>query len=240
MSTFGCHSCGVVPSQYKSYDESPCAKCKLAVERYNTHRPALFDSAANLDDDEDETLGTEDKDFEEMVNRNDSAHIQQVLDAVEANGIIKDVIERQVFQVASGMVLSLLKLAKTNAVMFEILIKKMHYPYMSYSEIGDSMNPKCSKQNVLYHLKHAVELFPDLPAAILTDTRFSGGRYALTTLANKKRLDATRKRVQGILYGDANPALITKGMKEIAAIVNAPFLSDFDVVNFNPYTKDEQ
>lgn len=74
--------------------------------------------------------------------------------------------------------MKMVKLAKFNPTMFEVIIKKMQYPYMSYSEIGDSMTPKCSKQNVLYHLKHAVEMFPEISSALLTDTRFSSGRYA--------------------------------------------------------------
>jgi len=61
----------------------------------------------------------------------------------------------------------------------------MQYPHLSYYQIGAKMTPPCSKQNVLYHLSHAVKEFPDLHKAILTDTRFSGGRYAIKTEADK-------------------------------------------------------
>ena len=97
-----------------------------------------------------------------------------------------------------------------------------------------------TKQNVLYHLKHAVELFPDLNAAILTDTRFSAGHYALTTIANHRRQNKAKQRIQGIMYGEANPGFVARGLKEITRICAAPFMSDKDVINFNPWIKDEE
>ena len=240
MPTFGCHSCPYTPSPKIPYEESPCATCKLAVETYNTHRPALFDSGNPLDDDENEFLGVEDKDLQNIDERDPDAKIlKKVKEAKDTVGILKDVIEKQVFLAASGMTLSLLKMAKESPIMFEILIKKMQYPWMSYSEIGNSMNPKCSKQNVLYHLKHAVELFPDLNEAILTDTRFSAGHYALKTIANYRKQNKAKQRIQGIMYGEANPGFVARGLKEITRICAAPFMSDKDVINFNPFINDE-
>ena len=166
--------------------------------------------------------------------------LKKVREAKETVSVIRDVIEKQVFVVTSGLILSLLKMAKESPIMFEILIKKMQYPFMSYSEIGNSMNPKCSKQNVLYHLKHAVELYPDLNAAILTDTRFSAGHYALTTIANRRRQNKFKQRIQGILYGEQNPGFIARGLSEITKICSMPFMIPDEVINFNPFTDDEE
>jgi len=241
MPTFGCHSCPYTPSPSVPYEDSPCATCKLAQETYNTHRPALFDSGNPLDDDEAEFLGVEDKDLQNIDEKDiDAPILKKVREAKETVSVIRDVIEKQVFVVTSGLILSLLKMAKESPIMFEILIKKMQYPFMSYSEIGNSMNPKCSKQNVLYHLKHAVELYPDLNAAILTDTRFSAGHYALTTIANRRRQNKFKQRIQGILYGEQNPGFIARGLSEITKICSMPFMVPDEVINFNPFTDDEE
>ena len=241
MPTFGCHACSYVPSLHIPYEQSPCATCKLAIETYNTHRPALFDSGNKLDDDEAEFLGVEDKDLQNIDEKDiDAPILKKIKEAKETVDVIRDVIEKQVFVVTSGLILSLLRMAKESPIMFEILIKKMQYPFMSYSEIGNSMNPKCSKQNVLYHLKHAVELYPDLNSAILTDTRFSAGHYALTTIANKRRQNKFKQRIQGILYGEANPGFVAKGLSEITKICAMPFMVSDEVINFNPFTDDEE
>ena len=241
MPTVGCHSRSYVPSPNVPYEDSPCATCKLAQETYNTHRPALFDSGNPLDDDESEFLGVEDKDLQNIDEKDiDAPILKKVREAKETVSVIRDVIEKQVFVVTSGLILSLLKMAKESPIMFEILIKKMQYPFMSYSEIGNSMNPKCSKQNVLYHLKHAVELYPDLNAAILTDTRFSAGHYALTTIANRRRQNKFKQRIQGILYGEQNPGFIARGLSEITKICSMPFMIPDEVINFNPFTDDEE
>ena len=240
MPTFGCHSCSYSPSPNIPYEESPCATCRLAIETYNTHRPALFDSGKPLDDDESEFLGVEDKDLQNIDERDpDAAILKKVKEAKDTVAILKDVIEKQIFLAASGMTLSLLKMAKESPIMFEVLIKKMQYPYMSYSEIGNSMSPKCSKQNVLYHLKHAVELYPELNSAILTDTRFSAGHYALKTIADRNRQNKARQRIQGILYGEQNPGFIAKGLMEITKICAMPFMVTDEVINFNPFIEDE-
>lgn len=242
MPTFGCHCCPhrAAVNMQTPFEQSPCATCKLAVEQYNTHRPALFDSGNDLDDDENEYLGIQDKDLENIDERDmDAPILKKVKEAKETVAIIRDVIEKQVFLTASGITLILLKMAKESPIMFEILIKKMQYPYMSYSEIGNSMSPKCSKQNVLYHLKHAVEMYPDLNQAILTDTRFSGGHYALTTIANRRRQNRFKQRIQGILYGEQNPGFIAKGLQEITKICSMPFMIKDDVINFNPFAEDE-
>lgn len=237
MSIHGCHSCGVDLSKYASYEESPCSTCKLCKEYTSTHRAALFDSGGEFD--EDAVLAAVDAQYEDFEDE-ETKRRHALLEAMQSLNTIKEVIENQVFVAASGLILKMVKLAKHNPVMFEIVIKKMQYPYMSYSEIGNSMNPRCSKQNVLYHLKHAVDLFPEIFSALSTDTRFSAGRYALQTVANKHRQDVCKQRVQGILYGDVNPAFKAIGINEINKIIAAPFMTSDEALNFNPYLKDEE
>jgi 4-diphosphocytidyl-2-C-methyl-D-erythritol kinase len=48
-----------------------------------------------------------------------------------------------------------------------------------------------------------------------------------------------KQRIQGILYGEANPAFIARGLKEITRICSLPFMADKDIINFNPFIKDE-
>ena len=139
----------------------------------------------------------------------------------------------------SGVVIKLLKLGQTSPIMLELVIKKLQYPHMSYSELGASMATPFSKQNVLYHLKHAVEIIPELSSALLTDTRFSAGRYALKTIAQEYRQQYAEKRVQGILYGENDPAFTAHRLKELNTILQAPFLISKEAVDFNPYIKDE-
>jgi hypothetical protein len=237
MATFGCHSCGVDLSKYPTYEESPCATCKLVNEYTNTRRAALFDSA--IDTSDEEALEKYD------ISVEDRAHIdpieyeaRQVSKKLHGLESLKKTIENQVFVTASGLILKFVKLAKENPVLFEVVIKKMQFPHMSYSELGDSMNPVCSKQNILYHLKHAVSLFPELRSALLTDTRFTSGRYALQTVAQKTRHDMCEQRLQKIIYGD-DFRLQSMTLNEIRAIVDAPFMTPDEVLNFNPYVKDE-
>lgn len=116
----------------------------------------------------------------------------------------------------SNIVLKLTDLARQYPVTYQILHMKMQYPSMSYHQIGRNLNPPCSKQNVLYHLSNAVKQFPDLCSSIITDTRFSGGRFAIrraADLADKnKQLDKIRK----ILYveTETNKQKSIKKLKE--------------------------
>lgn len=237
MSTFGCHSCGTDLSKYKDtpWEQTPCASCPLNKEYNNTCRVLLFDSASSLD--EDESLGIYDEHYEDPLLDLEHAVVNDMAGLKELEAVIRN----RVMVVQSNIIIKLVKLAKTNPTMFEIVIKKMQFPHMSYSEIGESMTPKCGKQTVLYHLKRAVELFPDLEAGLLTDTRFSGGRYALQTVANRKRKVEAEKRLEGLIYGDDsdNPMHKAMSLRELNSILSAKFMVDDEVLDFNPYIKDE-
>ena len=102
------------------------------------------------------------------------------------------------------------------------------------------MEPKCSKQNVLYHLKSVVEQFPELEAIIQTDTRYSGGRYALKTIADKRKQEIAEERIQKNIYGKDYHLFRYPDMKELNAILHLPFNIRDEVFTFNPYVKDEE
>jgi hypothetical protein len=243
MSVFGCHSCGVDITKYPDYMSSPCATCKLATEYYNTKRASMFDSAGgsdyNQDEEENEALARCDKELETAGDDPITKSAAQYPLTIDQLATLKKAIEDQLMIAISGILLKLLKLGQMSPVMLELVIKKMQYPLMSYSELGASMKEPFSKQNVLYHLKHAVEILPELSSALLTDTRFSGGRYALKTLAQEARQTYAEKAIQGILYGD-DPAFQAKRLAELNAILQAPFLISKEALDFNPYIKDEK
>ena len=83
----------------------------------------------------------------------------------------------------------LISLAKTVRILVEMKEKypetykfvdaKMMDPTLSYSQLAERFS--CRKQNVLYHLKKAVSIHPELSSALIVDTRFSRGIHALRT-----------------------------------------------------------
>lgn len=241
MSTFGCHNCNYTPNPNIPYLESPCATCRLAPDIPTTKRPALFDSCgskANADGEEASYLARIDEDLEHAGDDPPPPPDFNSL-TPEMLQTLKKMMEEQIYGVLAGTIVRFLKLGKTSPIMLELVLKKMMFPYMSYSELGASMKEPFSKQNVLYHLKHAVEIMPELASVLLTDTRFSGGRYALQTLANKRRQEAAKKRMKGLLYGDDNPEVQAMSMRELNAILHAPFMVSDEALDFNPYITDE-
>ena len=243
MAVFGCHACNWLPRPDVDYMDSPCATCKLATEYYNTKRASMFDSAGGSDYDpdaeENEALARVDKELENAGDDPVQSPTTQYPLTLDQLATLKKAIEDQLMIAISGVVIKLIKLGQSSPIMLELVLKKLQFPHMSYSELGASMKTPFSKQNVLYHLKHAVELIPELASALLTDTRFSAGRYALKTIAQEARQEYAEKRIQGILYGENDPAFTAYRLKELNHILQAPFLLDKDALNFNPYIKDE-
>lgn len=236
MPTFGCHNCKADLKAFEDrpYEEWPCAKCSLAKNYAHTFCTGYFDTA-DLDAIVDESrVKAEEASFVTMdgvsLNENELATL----------GTIKDAIAHQIMSSISGIVLALLRMSQTNPTMFEILIKKMQFPFMSYSEIGASLDPPCSKQNVLYHLKSAVRMYPEIEAALLIDSRYSGGRYALKTLAETRRQMQVERRVRQNLYGDAWEAQQYRRVEELNEILRLPFVISPRVLSFNAYVKDEE
>ena len=236
MPTFGCHNCKADLKAFedRAYEEWPCAKCALAKHYSHTFCTGYSDTA-DLDGIEDESLvKAEDASFVTM------GDVTLTENELATLGTIKDAIAHQIMSSLSGIVLTLLKMSQTNPTMFEILIKKMQFPFMSYSDIGASLDPPCSKQNVLYHLKSAVRMYPEIEAALLIDSRYSGGRYALKTLAESRRREQVERRVRQNLYGDAWEAQQYGRVEEINDILRLPFVIDPRVLDFNAYVKDEE
>ena len=235
-----CGNCGWIPRPDVDWLDSPCATCRLGNDSPTTKRPALFDTEKTCSPDGEEAsyLARVDKSLEEA---GDDPPPPPDFDKLTPTMLqqLKKVMEEQIYGVLSGTIVKFLKLGKASPVMLELVLKKMQYPYLSYSELGASMSPPFSKQNVLYHLKHAVDLMPELASVLLTDTRFSGGRYALQTMANKRRKEAAVKRIKGLLYGDDDPNMQAKSMRELNSILHAPFMLTEEALDFNPYIADE-
>lgn len=128
-------------------------------------------------------------------------------------------------------------MAKQYPALFQVLVIKMQYPYMSYLDIGKHMVPPCSKQNVLYHLSHAVEEFPQLSKAILTDTRFSGGRYAIKRVADLANEQKCSNEVKKLLYSQTEINK-EKTIKELQELFKEPFkCQSIDI--YDAYAKEE-
>lgn len=235
-----CARCGVDLSKYENWLDSPCATCRLGNDSPTTKRPALFDTEKTCSPDGEEAsyLARVDKALEAA---GDDPPPPPNFDQLTPEMLqqLKRVMEEQIYGVLSGTIVRFLKLGMTSPVMLELVLKKMQYPYLSYSELGASMKEPFSKQNVLYHLKHAVEIMPELASVLLTDTRFSSGRYALQTVANRRRQENAKQRIKGLLYGNDDPNLQAKSMRELNQILHAPFMVSDEALDFNPYITDE-
>lgn len=240
MATFGCHNCGVNLKDWedKPYETWPCASCALSKDYSQTFSTGFFDTGA-LEEVEYET-GDGVPAFpceHEFVTAGDFPLKEEELQSLET---IQAATARQICSMFSNLLVRLLHMAKKNPVMFEVFIKKMQFPHMSYSEIGDTMDPRCSKQNVLYHLKNVVEEFPELETVIQTDTRYSAGRYALRTIADKRRRDNALEKTQKLLFREYHCVLGSADIKTLNFILRLPFLMRDEVFTFNSYLKDEE
>ena len=237
-------NCGYVPSMDIPWEESPCATCKTGVEYTNTKKAMFIDATCGTKEDgeeqENEAFAKLDESLEAAGDDPIKSLTTQYPLTLEQLATLKKAIEDQLLITISGVLIKLLKLGQTSPIILELVVKKLQYPLMSYSELGASMKEPFSKQNVLYHLKHAVELMPELSTALLTDTRFSGGRYALKTLAQTARQEYAEKKIQGILYGENDPVFQAKRLKELNSILQAPFMLDKAALDFNAYIKYEE
>lgn len=240
MSTFGCHSCKIKIEDYldKPWEERPCANCPMARNYTRTFNTGFFDTGK--DDDEETGEGKEEKyRFKREHEFITSGKYPLREEEIQTLETIKKAVEQQIYMMFSGLLVRLLHMAKTNPVMFEVLIKKMQFPTMSYSDIGSTMDPKCSKQNVLYHLKNAVEEFPELESVIQTDTRYTAGHYVLRTIAEKKRREEAMGRIRSNLYGQVRQTCKPMDIDQLNQILKAPFMVRDEVFLFNAYTADE-
>lgn len=58
-----------------------------------------------------------------------------------------------------------------NDLTYRIVLLKLRHPEKSYADIGDEVT--CTKQNVQYHLRKAIDVLPALEDALLIDKRFN-------------------------------------------------------------------
>lgn len=218
MATMGCHSCKVDLQQYKDvpYQQTPCAKCALSRDSQKTFkRISLFDSDINVDQLQDTVAAQTQEQALQIPPWISQRLLQQIRKACQANMMVT----------LSSIILKILKLAKTAPRTVQILIMKMQHPDMSYYQIARAVSYPCSKQNVLHHLKHAVQLFPELSKALLIDTRFSPGRGSAVHSIARMRAnnDAINKLKNGLYAQHAfnKPATI----QQINEIFAMPYTS---------------
>lgn len=215
MSTSGCHSCEVNLQDYKDipYQNTPCAKCRLARDSQQTFkRISLFDTDASVDDLQDTVAASQQQGFS-IPTWVPQEVVQQIQKACQNNMLVT----------LGNIILRIVKLSRQHPITAQILMIKMQYPNKSYYEIGQLMSPRCSKQNVLYHLKHAVQIFPQLSSALLIDTRFSGcGKSAIQSVAKLRNNQRAVSKLQAALYPTTahnQPATI----QQINTIFNMPY-----------------
>lgn len=218
MATMGCHSCKVDLQQYKDvpYDQTPCATCALSRDSQKTFkRISLFDSDINVDDLQDNIAAQSNQQAFTVPPWIPQRILDEIRKACQTNMMVT----------MSNIILKVLKLAKTAPRTVEILLMKMQHPEMSYYQIARAVSYPCSKQNVLHHLKHAVQVFPQLSSALLIDTRFAPGKGStIHSIAKMKRNTVAVDKLKDGMYADQafnKPASI----EQINQIFNMPYSS---------------
>ena len=208
----------------KPYEQTPCASCFMTKETNKTNKHAiLYDTDGAIDQSQEPYVQPQEQ-LPQQIQQLSEQSINMIMQACQQNFLIT----------LSNIVIKLTDLAKTYPPLYQILHYKMQHPEMSYHQIGVALSQPCSKQNVLYHLTHAVKQFPDLYKAILTDTRFSGGRYAIKTAADKRQKQIQVQRVRKKLY-DESQINRRKSLQELKEQFSKPFkveaITDFkDVI----------
>lgn len=226
MALMGCHSCKVNLQDYKDvpYQKTPCATCKLATQSTKTFKHInLYQTDAISDDaDLDQIAGQ----IEDQNQSSTGIHIPQNIPARLIDQIQK-ACQTNLLITLSSIILKLIKLTKQYPTTAKILLIKMQHPQMSYYEIGRQMDPPCSKQNVLYHLKHAVTEFPELDSALIIDTRFSSstGGSAIHSVAQLKNNTKVLNKLRNHMY-DKHQFNTQNDIKTINQIFNMPYSTE--------------
>ena len=153
---FGCHNCGKNPTGKIKYENSSCANCKAVKD------PVLL----NYNETDPATLPS----------------MQIMHPAYEEYD--SEQLKQQLFSALSRTVKILVHLKEKSPETYSILEAKMENPALSYAELAKIFS--CKKQNILYHLKRAVKICPELECALLIDSRFSGGHLAFKRKIDRK------------------------------------------------------
>lgn len=197
----------------KPYQQTPCSKCSLVKDthRINKHIQ-LYDTDGAIDQIQ---CAVQQIQQDQFVPQNTPLSV--------INAITK-ACQHNLLVTLSNTVLKLCLLSKDYPALFQVLTIKMQHPQMSYYQIGQSMVPPCSKQNVLYHLQHAVRQFPQLAKAIITDTRFSGGKNAIKKVLDKVSQIKQIQRIQHLLYKQSQ-INTSKSISQLQQIFKKPYKS---------------
>lgn len=196
----------------KPYQQTPCAKCSLTKQSFKVNKHIqLFDTDGAID--QLQNIAQEQIDQDQ--------YIPQDIPITVINAISK-ACEQNLLITLSNTVLKLCVLSKQYPALFQVLVLKMQHPQMSYYQIGQSMVPPCSKQNVLYHLEHAVQKFPELSKAIITDTRFSGGKNAIKKVLDKVQKSKQIQKIKHLLYEQSDINTV-KSVEQLQQIFRKPY-----------------
>lgn len=197
------------------YQNTPCATCRLTKQTYKTNKHIQLYTTDGAQQDIQQVAAQQPDDSQYIPQNIPPSVIQTIQKACQQNMMVT----------LSNIVLKLCVMSKQYPALFEILILKMQHPTMSYYQIGRNMVPPCSKQNVLYHLERAVQMFPELCKSIITDTRFSGGKNAIRKVSDCLAKDKQINRVRRIIY-EQSQMNTSKDLKELQQIFKMPYKID--------------
>ena len=148
---FGCHNCKNRPEPGTPYEQTPCARCRTVRD------PAVL--SCRQFDPEDLPDGSG------LFLPFNSGEAPEPLSGLEQyrDGLVSAL---------SRAVLVLVRMKHRNPGTYRVVEAKIANPCSSYSQLAELLC--CRKQNIFYHLRRAVEICPELEAALLVPRRRSG------------------------------------------------------------------
>ena len=150
---FGCHNCGMQPQKNEVYENTPCAQCRAgqdpAILSYYKRDPAVFQKL--------QVMHPAYEEEKTQQNTDDNIYYRK----------------EDLFTALSQAIRVLLRMKEQNPETYRVIEAKMAEPLLSYSQLAEKLS--CRKQNILYHLKKAVRLCPELSCALIIDTRRLNG-----------------------------------------------------------------
>ncbi len=147
---FGCHNCGKQPQKSTSFEKTPCAKCRAAQDP----RPLSY-------------YKTDPATFRNLQVMHPAYEDLEEID-----------LKQKLFAALSQAVMMMISIKERYPETYRVVEAKMENPNLSYSELAKLFD--CKKQNILYHLKRAVTLCPELSCALIVDARFSAGHRVVS------------------------------------------------------------
>ncbi len=150
---FGCHNCGKKIKKNTLYAHSPCATCR--TEQNPMPQSQYRDDPANFP----------------------TLQVMHPAYTDDDEVSVEFKIKERLFRSLAQTIRVLTEMKEKHPETYKFIEAKMYNPLLTYTELADMFS--CRKQNVLYHLKKAIILCPELQNTLLIDTRFSGGHYAL-------------------------------------------------------------